>query len=345
MSEPTIAPVVDRNPHLSSAERASIYRRNFFCFLGDLLLFSIAIQFIDASTVVPDFVRKLTDSEILIAMSSQVFSIGYLMPQLLVARSLTRVAHKKWWFVGPNIPIRFLVLVFAGVIVLLENQHHTWILIAFFVVYGIAALGDGLVGVPWIDLIGSSLDDKRRARLFGWGNALVGVMMLFLAPVAGYILGEPINILGWHIDLPDLNLSFPHNYALLFAVSGVIFALTIPAGLFIRELPGGKPRLTAPPLREYLPELLTVLREDHSFRAMIIVRVLFAFFAIATPFYIGLATDHLGLSSGTAVRNLLFMKTVGIVSGSLLFARIGDRRTTFIVRFGLGLGMLQPIFA
>ncbi|MBN1565958.1 MAG: MFS transporter, partial [Anaerolineae bacterium] len=29
----------------------------------------------------------------------------------------------------------------------------------------------------------------------------------------------------------------------------------------------------------------------------------------------------------------------------LLFARIGDRRTTFIVRFGLGLGMLQPIFA
>ena len=212
---------------LIDSEHDRIYRRNFLAFLADFVLFSVAFNLIGSTTVIPDFVRKLTGSEILIAFSSQMFEILWLMPQLLVARWLIRVENKKMWFAIPNIPVRTLMLFFAGIIVVVGAGHPGVLLGFFFLFYGMIAIGDGLVGVPWVDLMGSSLDNRRRARLFGLGNALLGVAVLGIAPVI-------------HFVLSDNGPSFPNNYALLFFLAGIIFVITIPTGFLIHELPGGQ---------------------------------------------------------------------------------------------------------
>lgn len=319
-------------PDITSAERERIYRRNFFFFLADFLLFSIAFNLIGPTTVIPDFVRKLTDSEVLIAFSSQMFEIGWLMPQLFIARSLVRVEHKKWWFAGPNIPVRTLMLLFAGYIVLLGPDRPGLLLAGFAMFYGLLALGDGLVGVPWVDLAGSSLDDRRRARLFGLGNALVGVAVLGLAPIIRLVLGD---------SGPD----FPNNYALLFGLAGVGLVVTIPFCMMIHELPGGKARDSIPSMREYLPELLHVLRTDRPFRSMIAARVLMTLFMMAAPFYIGFATERLDISSDVAVSNLLLMQTLGSVGASLAFSRLGDRYVLRFIRTGFSVAVCQPVLA
>lgn len=319
-------------PSLSPAERERVYQRNYIAFLSDFVIFTIGLSLLGPTTVIPDFVRKLTDSEILIGLSGQLFDVGWLLPQLLVARRLVRVANKKWWFVGPNIPVRVLMFILAGLIVFLGPDRPHAILGVFLVFYALAAIGDGLVGVPWMDLTGSSLDSRRRARMFGLGTALVGVLMLPLAPVVRFILGD---------SGPD----FPNNYALLFAVSGTMFVITIPITLLIRELPGGKPQEVSPPMREYLPLLGTVLREDHPFRLMVLVRVLAGLFTMAGPFYIGFATDKLNLSSDVAVSNLLLMQTLGSVAGALVFSWLGDRRLQQFIRLALTFALLQPILA
>lgn len=319
-------------PAIPAAERERTYRRNFAVFLGDYVLFSIGMGLIGSTTVIPDFIRRLTDAEVLIALSSQLFEIGWLLPQLLVARQLVRVRNKKWWFVGPNIAVRPVLLIFAGVIVLLGPDRPGAILAAFLVFYGIAALGDGLVGVPWLDLAGSSLDARRRARLFGYGNASVGVAMLALASVVRLILGE---------DGP----AFPNNYALLFALAGGLMLATIPVTLLIKELPGGEPRAAAPSLRDYLPELGHVLRTDRPFRAMIVARVLSSLYTLAAPFYIGYGTEVLGLASSVAVSNLLVMQTIGSVAGALLFSRWGERRTLRFIRLAMVVGLAQVALA
>ena len=41
---------------------------------------------ISPTTVIPDFLRRLTDSEILIGLSSSLFTIGFTLPQLFIAR-------------------------------------------------------------------------------------------------------------------------------------------------------------------------------------------------------------------------------------------------------------------
>ena len=60
---------------LTPEQREPIYRRNFFFFLADSILFMVAIRIIDPQTVIPDFVRGLTSSEILIGLSSSIFSM------------------------------------------------------------------------------------------------------------------------------------------------------------------------------------------------------------------------------------------------------------------------------
>jgi MFS family permease len=314
------------------SEREGIYRRNFVFFLLDGILFSVAMALIGTNTVIPDFVRRLTDSEILIGLSGTLFEIGFTLPQLFIARYIIRHDRKKWWFVGPNIPVRFVMLLFAGMIVALGAGQPGAILAGFLVCYGITALGDGLVGVPWADLTGTSLDGRWRARMLGLTSAIAGLTILAISPLIRQILG-------------DAGPGFPNNYALLFGASGMFFALSILPVLFVHELPGGKAVEKIPSLSEFLPELGRILREDAPFRAMVITRLFTTLFAMASPFYIGFATEQLKLSSDVAVPNLLTMQTLGGVFGALLYTRFGARSNLSYIRFALCGGALLPISA
>ncbi|MCH8293102.1 hypothetical protein IH992_18590 [Candidatus Poribacteria bacterium] len=80
---------------LSQSFRERIYRRNFIYFLADNILFNVAMGIISSTTVIPDFVRRLTDSEILIGLFGSLFTIGHTLPQLFVARVIVRHARKK----------------------------------------------------------------------------------------------------------------------------------------------------------------------------------------------------------------------------------------------------------
>jgi MFS family permease len=319
-------------PVLSPVHLEHIYRRNFLSLVLDGTLFIVAMGIIGSTTVIPDFIRHLTDSEILIGLSSSLFEIGWALPQLFIARYIIRFDHKKWWFVGPNIPVRFVMLLFAVIIVVLGEGRPEAILAAFLVCYGIAAVGDGIVGVPWADLTGTSLDSRWRARMFGVMSAGSGLIMLAITPLIGLVLSEAGPI-------------FPNNYALLFAAAGVLFVISIVPALFLHELPGGKAVEKTPSFGEFLPDLGRVLRTDAPYRAMIITRMLTSLFAMAGPFYIGFATQQLGLSSEVAVPTLLAMQTIGSVLGALLYTWLGARNNLLYIRLALSGALFLPISA
>ncbi|MCA9883905.1 MAG: MFS transporter, partial [Anaerolineae bacterium] len=197
---------------------------------------------------------------------------------------------------------------------------------------GIAALGDGLVGVPWSDLVGTSLDSRWRARMFGLTSAITGVLMLAIAPVIALVLGE--NGPG-----------FPYNYAILFGIAGIMFAVSILPVIFVKELPGGKAVDKLPPITEFLPDLGRVLKHDLPYRAMIIIRLLTALFLMAAPFYIGFATEKLGLTSDVAVPNLLAMQTAGGILGAMLYTWLGARSNARYLRMALLASAMLPASA
>lgn len=318
--------------NLSPDQREKIYRKNFVFFLTDGILFTLAMNILGPSTLIPDFIRRLTSSEILIGLSSSLFDVGWTLPQLFIARYIVRFERKKWWFAGPNIPVRFVMLIFAGLIVVFGAARPEAILIAFLICYGITAVGDGIVGVPWADLSGSSLDNRWRARMFGIMTASSGLIMLGISPLIGLVLGSG-------------GPGFPNNYAILFAAAGVLFALSIIPTTLIHELPSGKAVEKIPSLGEFLPSLGRVLRTDHPFRAIIITRMLTSLFAMASPFYIGFATVQLGLSSAVAVPTLLALQTVGSVSGALLYTWLGAKNNVLFIRLALIGAAFLPVSA
>ncbi|MFZ4814993.1 MAG: MFS transporter [Phototrophicaceae bacterium] len=318
-------------PH-SSPSAEPTYRRNFPFFLIDGILFTLALNIIGPSTVVPDFIRSLTSSEILIGLAASLFDIGSGLPQLFIARYMVRFERKRWWFIGPNIPVRFAMVVFAAVVIALGKDQPQAILLAFFICYGVAAFGDGVVSVAWSDLVASSLSDRWRARLFGLIPAATAVIMLGVTPLIGVILS-------------DAGPAYPNNYALIFGTAGTLFALSTLPGLLIRELPSGKAVERIASLGDYLPSLGRVLRADVPFRNMIIIRILTTLFTMAIPFYIGFATVDLGVSSTVAVPRLLMMQVIGGVTGSLFYTWLGSRDNLLYIRLALALSMLLPISA
>ncbi len=320
-------------PHaLSVIQLERLYRSNFFLFLADGIFFTVAIGLISSHTVIPDFIRQLTDSEILIGFSSSMFEILWMLPQLFVARYLVQVSHKKWWFAGPNIFVRFAIPIFGAIVLLFGMDRPGLVLAAFLICYGLAALGDGLVGVPWVDLAGNSLDNRWRARYFGLQTAISGVILLIAAPRIGALLN-------------DQRFAFPHNYGILFAISGGLFILSIFPPLFLRELPSGAAGTSVPTFREFIPTLGRVLRDDRPFSAMIVTRMLSSLFMMGGPFYIGFATVNLGLSSGVAVANLLQMQTLGTLIGALIYAWMGNRHNLLYIRLALLTASVLPISA
>jgi MFS family permease len=217
-------------------------------------------------------------------------------------------------------------------VVLLGKDRPETILLAFLICYGIAAVGDGIVGVPWADLMGTSLDARWRARMIGFMNASSGLIMLGVTPLIGVILSSA-------------GPEFPNNYALLFGAAGLLFAFSLIPILFLHELPGGKATEKIPSFGEFLPDLGRVLRTDGPFRAILITRMLTSLFAMAGPFYIGFATVQLGLSSQVAVPTLLAMQTIGSVTGALIYAWLGARNNLLYIRLALGGAAFLPISA
>ena len=317
---------------LSTDVQEQVYRRNFVCFLADDILWNVGMGIISTETVIPDFVRHLTNSEVLIGLIATLPTIGGTLPQLLVARYIVRYERKKWWFVGPNIPARSMLLLFASVVLWLGKGQPEIILPVFFFCYAIQAFSNGLVGVPWADLAGSSLDNRWRARALGLRTAVTGVVLLGVAPLIGVVLGAS-------------GPAFPDNYLVLFVAAGVVLAIGILPGVFIHELPGSKSVAKLPSLAEFLPGLGRALRADVPFRAFIVTRVLVSLFLMAAPFYVGYATVQLGLASSVAVPILIAAETIGSLSGALAYTWLGTHSNVLSIRLALGAFILVPVCA
>jgi uncharacterized membrane protein YfcA len=168
--------------------------------------------------------------------------------------------------------------------------------------------------------------------MFGFADATTGLMMLAIAPLIGALLGAA-------------GPGYPDNYVLLFGAAGVLFVLSILPGIFVHELPGGKAVARLPALGEFVPDLARTLRNDLSFRAYVVARMLVGLSLTAAPFYVGYATVRLRLSSDVAVPALLVLQTVGNMAGALAYTWLGVRSNLLAMRLSLGCLLLLPVGA
>jgi MFS family permease len=303
------------------------FRRNFWAFLVDYTSFTIGITFISFSSVLPAFVRELTDSAPLIGLVTTTFSFGWLAPQLLMGHFVGDKPRKRpYMLLGATgriaMPVVAIAL-WAGL-----HRHPSTMLTLFFVCLLLLGLSDGVSSIPWFDILARAIPVSRRGRLFGIGQSVTGL--------AGIGIGAFVAILLER-------LAFPQNYALLFTLASVGLGLSAIALAVIVELP---PQMTeVQEQKSGKAEWLRPLMADRTFRRLLLCRILINMINLAAPFYVGHASDVLLLPK-SVIGIFVTAQALASVVASPLLGYVSERwGPQLAIRIGSGSAAIGPAFA
>ena len=276
-------PVPTRTEAEIEAEVLQNFRWNFGVNLMDVATFWFGLSFISATTIVPLFISKLSDSPIPIALAAIIAQSGWYLPQIFTSNFVEGLARKKPVVVNLGLFTERLplwLIVFSAVS---AAWSPTLALVLFLIGYAWHGYGAGLVATSWQDLIARVFPVQRRGRFMGI-SLFVGA--LFGALAAGF----SVKLLS---DYP-----FPTNFVFAFAIAAVFITISWFFLALTREpvQPVTAPRKST---RQFWSDLPRILRRDDNFRHFLVARWLLALGAMGTGFITVAAVKRWSVADGT----------------------------------------------
>jgi len=283
-------------------------RRNGLALFGESTLFGVGMVFAGATTVLPDYINQLTGSAVYVGLVIALTEGAWRLPQLLVARWLLPVPHKKAWLTRAGLVARPVYLIYAVALWLGVGGHPMLALGLFLGLHALKFLAFSVDSVVWWDVFAKAIPPDRRGRVLGASTAVRGLLAVGAGAVIARLLGEG-------------GPGFPFGYAAVFALAGGSFVLSLLSWSFVSE--PEDPAVLRPPRREYMRHLKTILN-DPPFRTALIVRLLAGFEGLALGFYVILAREVLGFSSAY-LGVFAAVQTVGGIFAGVAFGILSER--------------------
>jgi MFS family permease len=280
------------------------------------------------STVLPVFVRHLTDNNIWVAFLSNLEMAGWHLPQLVSAAFVLHLKYKMPLY-------RYLAVVrtfTVGAIILLVVviPPGPVLLITFVAAFSVYSLAGGLAGVQFMDVVAKVVPMENRGVLFATRRFVGGMLALLTA----YFIIEPV--LG--------AMRFPYSFAVIFTVGFIAVGIGLGAMSATRE-PPGRPLGTRVSFAETLRAGIAVIVNDRSFRNFYLVRAVIAVNRMAIPFYIGLALAVLHLPESMAGL-FLGAQTVGFISSNAIWGAMSRRwGSKVLLVLGAAASIIPPAVA
>ncbi len=300
------------------------YRRNFTVNLLDWVFFSTGMSFASLNTVLPAFARHLTSSNLLIGLIPSLSTLGWLLPQILIANFTQKLKRKKDLIIfsglGERIPWLFLFLV-----AMFLSSSSSLLLVTFFTLYALFCFSGGIAGPAWQDMLAKVIPLKKRGRFFGWSNFLAGGVSIFGAFLSIYLLRS---------------FPFPKNFALCFLFAFIATSVSYVFFVLIRE-PIYPVKNKKSSFKEYFRQLPSLIRKDRNFLSFLISTIFLSFGAMATSFFAVHAINKLTLpDSQIGIFTLLLL--TGQTISSILWGYLGDKKGYKLI---MALGTLLTIQA
>ncbi len=159
-------------------------------------MFAFAISLLSETTIIPAFVKALSDSAVLVGLVGAVYAIGHYLPQLVGAHLVRGRTRRKPLLLAIVVAERVGILAIAITAQLIGTLDTTTILVIFFIAFGGYAVTTGLIGPIFGDFLAKAITRNR-----GWFYAIVqllgGVLGFSAALVAEYLIrtnGFPLGI-------------------------------------------------------------------------------------------------------------------------------------------------------
>jgi len=301
------------------------YRWNFTVNLLDLVFFFTGMSFASINTVLPAFARHLTSSNFLIGFIPCLSTLGWLLPQILIANFVQKLKRKKDLIIfsglGERIPWLFLFLA----ITFFSSSSPALLLATFLILYALFSFSGGIGGPAWQDMVAKVIPLKKRGRFFGWSNFLgrgIGIFSAFLS----------VHLLK--------SFPFPRNFALCFLFAFIATSVSYLSVILTKE-PVYPVKNKEFGFKEYFLGLPSLLKKDKNFLSFLIASIFLGCGAMATSFFAVHAMNKLTLPDsqiGVFTLSLLIGQTIS----SILWGYLGDKKGYKLI---MELGTLLTIFA
>jgi hypothetical protein len=314
-----------------SAERPYAHARQAYRLgVANGVLFNIGMAFVDPATVVPNFIARISGSDLVVGLFSAIASGGWFLPQLLGAGWVQSRPYKRPMYIATTATRTVGWVLALPLTYLLAGRHPTAALVGFLFCYSLDAFGGGLAGPAFLDIVAKTVPASRLGGFFAnrafWGGlGAIGAAMLVR------------SILGAR------GPSFPTNYCLLFGLALATFLPGWLAFMAIREPPsrlGEEQSLLA-----FLKGAPAVIAADPRYRLLLASRLLLGAAGLAFPFYIIYCRRVLGAPE-SEVGTYLALQMAGSVVANPLWAYLNDRRSPrTLVVFSAGVSLAFPALA
>ena len=307
------------------------YRHNLSFLLADYVLFGVGLSFIGVSTVLPAFVSQFTDSAPIIGLVNTVWNGAVLIPQLVAANAINHLPRKRGAMLRAGAMGRPALLIIALALVVGLWRQPGWMLVVFFSMLTAFWVADAFCSIAWFDIVGKAIPPNRRGRLFGGGQIISSIFAIGIGVFVRWILSPQ-------------GPAFPVNYAWLFGLASVACLLGLASLSMVREPLEDVPE-ERPSWRDYLPQLVGILKEQPTYRRAIAAWLLNGLVALASPFYVLFATERLGLAPET-IGLFIIAQTAGGVVASLGLGALAERRGPgAVIRVCVAINITGPLVA
>ncbi len=282
---------------------------NFAVNVSDIIFITLGLSLISRDTVLPVLISQLTDSKFAIGLLPAIASLGYYLPQLLMASFAEGLRYKKPFVIfvgglGERLPYPLVGLA----VWLLALTSPNAALVILLVGVGMATLSSGIATPAWYDMIAKVIPVQRRGLWSGLGHG-IGALL----GVAG----------AWFVGRILVGYAFPSNFGLLFLLATIFISISWMSIALTREPPSTTTKARVP-LRYYLRQLPAVLRRDRNYRRYLVSRTVVNLGAMAGGFFMVYGVQRFAID-GAGVGLLTGVLIGSVALMNLVWGLLGDR--------------------
>ncbi|NLG72600.1 MAG: MFS transporter [Chloroflexi bacterium] len=281
---------------------------NIFANLMDGGFFGFAVGIASFVTVIPLFVSTMTDSAVLIGLIPAIHSVGWQLPQVLMAQGVARQRVYKPLMLRMSIHERLPFIGLALIAWFLPQIGLKWGLVLTYIMLIWQGLGGGLSATAWQAMIGKIIPPDWVGTFYGMQSAFNNLLGSIGATIAGLILSS---------------MESPQDFALCFAIAAASLLFSFYWLSTTRE-PARAPEDVPPPQPNFWAGLGAILRRDGNFRWFLTVRCLTQVAIIGLSFYTVYAVQDHGVDELQVGVFTSLLLAVQIVANPIM-GWLGDR--------------------
>jgi len=284
-------------------------KRNIILYFFDGMTFMASFALISITTVIPFFLETLQASTFQFALATAVTTIGMLIGKPFFGAMASRAKFLSKTFAKILFTQRLTLLLFVLMMPMLARDAGLmiWVFILFWAIF---CLLSGCYMVFNVPLILKLLPPHKRAGMRGVGQGIGNIIGLGLAGSIPIIVE---------------NFSYPYNFMILFGL-GLIFLFLNATGFWLmKEHEDVEPRVSMK-LHEYLKAIPVSLKEDGTFRAMVLSCMFMLIGVSLIPFYTlyGIRSFTMGADQIALLATLAILSAIGVnISFGFIIDRFG----------------------